>query len=245
MSANPVWMPLYVDDYAGATARLTCEQHGAYMQIIMDYWRNGPPPDDDDVLMQIVKLDRARWRKHRSILAKLFRIEDGEWRHKRIDRELAKSADISSKRQAAGRDGANKRWNGKSDSKDMANAMADPLANASQNDRQPQPQPQPQLEEEDSDPKVTLLPPAAFAFSGRVIRLTRRDFDQWQRTYHAIPDLNAELTALDDWLRENDDPKAGKRWFQIVSGALAKKHQRFLAEAKAASDGGLEFTGPC
>src|SRR5699024_9631718 len=42
-----IWMPLYVRDYLGATSRLTTEQHGAYMLLIMDDWLNGPPPDDE------------------------------------------------------------------------------------------------------------------------------------------------------------------------------------------------------
>ena len=74
MADTDTWMPLYVDDYLGDTQRFNTEQHGAYILLIMDYWRNGPPPDDDGVLAQITRLDRTRWRKHRSILSTKFQI---------------------------------------------------------------------------------------------------------------------------------------------------------------------------
>jgi uncharacterized protein YdaU (DUF1376 family) len=107
---SSAWMPLYIGDYLGDTQRLTTEQHGAYLLLILDYWRNGPAPDDDAVLQQITKLERAAWKKHRPALARLFQIADGEWRHKRIDKELASAADNAERRSSKAKAAAQARW---------------------------------------------------------------------------------------------------------------------------------------
>jgi uncharacterized protein YdaU (DUF1376 family) len=75
-------------------------------------------------------------------------------------------------------------------------------------------------------------------FEGKVIRLTPADHASWRQAYGAIPDLDAELTRIDDALEE--DRRAGKSvtgWFAATSAKLAAKHQKFLAEQKAAANG--------
>lgn len=99
------WMPIVIGDYLKDTARLTTEQHGAYLLLIMDYWVNGAPADEDDELAAITHLDLRAWRKHRDKLARFFRIEDGRWLHKRVEEELARWAEKKAKyveRAAAG-----------------------------------------------------------------------------------------------------------------------------------------------
>ena len=75
--------------------------------------------------------------------------------------------------------------------------------------------------------------PTSFAFVGRVIRLNVSDFDRWRKSYHAIPDLMAELTKADDHYAENP-PKDGK-WFFPVSRWLEKAH-RDASKATAGYD---------
>jgi uncharacterized protein YdaU (DUF1376 family) len=111
MSVKPdTWMPLFVGDYLKATGRLTCEQHGAYLQLILDYWVNGAPPDDDAVLARIVGLDARTWRRHRPIIERYFIIAGGQWRHKRVDQELAGASERSGKAAAKARAAAEARW---------------------------------------------------------------------------------------------------------------------------------------
>ena len=83
-----IWMPLYIGDYLADTTRLTTEQHGAYLLLIMDYWRSGKLPDNDAVLMQITRLQPNAWSNARAMLEQFFSIENGFWIHSRIDKEL-------------------------------------------------------------------------------------------------------------------------------------------------------------
>lgn len=109
MSKTDIWMPLYVADYLADTTRLTTEQHGAYLLLIMDYWRNGPLPDDDAALSNITRLPTATWKKHRPAIARMFSIEGGEWRHKRVDDEYAKAIAFREKQKANGAKGGRPR----------------------------------------------------------------------------------------------------------------------------------------
>jgi uncharacterized protein YdaU (DUF1376 family) len=129
---SDTWMPLYVGDYLSATTRLTTEQHGAYFLLLLDYWKNGPPPNDDAVLAQIARMSPAAWRKARPALIGFFESRDGLLNHKRVDRERVRAAEITEERSKAGKVGAAKRW--QSNGKRIANAIALPMANGQQND---------------------------------------------------------------------------------------------------------------
>lgn len=111
MSRPDTWMPLYIGDYLQDTTRLSTEQHGAYLLLIMDYWTNGPLPDDDAALAQVTRLQPAAWKKLRPAIARLFQIADGEWRHKRIDEELDKASQFIAKQKANGSKGGRPKKN--------------------------------------------------------------------------------------------------------------------------------------
>ena len=69
-----IWMPLYIGDYLADTSRLTTEQHGAYLLLLMDYWRSGKLPDKDQVLAQICKLTPDAWSNAKAMLSQFFSI---------------------------------------------------------------------------------------------------------------------------------------------------------------------------
>jgi uncharacterized protein YdaU (DUF1376 family) len=96
------WMPLYVGDYLGDTGHLTTPQHGAYLLLMMHYWRKGELPDDNSQLAKITKLPLKTWSDYRPVLQAFF--HDG-WKHKRIDTELMRMTRISEKRSSAGQKG--------------------------------------------------------------------------------------------------------------------------------------------
>lgn len=104
------WFPFYVGDYVRDTARLTTEAHGAYLLLMLDYWVNGAPPDDDDVLATITKLPVAVWKKRRPTLIKFFKVKDGVWTHNRIEKEKEKAESVSSANSDKAREAAEARW---------------------------------------------------------------------------------------------------------------------------------------
>ena len=110
MSDAKIWMPLYIGDYLADTSRLTTEQHGAYILIIMDYWRNGPPPDDDIALSSITRMQLQAWKRIREAMLRMFRIDGGYWVHKRIEEERASAMGNAVKYTNRAKKAAAKRW---------------------------------------------------------------------------------------------------------------------------------------
>lgn len=90
-------MPLYVADYKADTAHLGALEHGVYLLLIMHYWQTGSLPDDDTQLARIASVSAAEWRRAKPVVEKFFAPG---WKHGRIDKELAKAQEISSKRSA-------------------------------------------------------------------------------------------------------------------------------------------------
>jgi uncharacterized protein YdaU (DUF1376 family) len=94
MSSGNGWMPLYIGDYLADTMELDAAQHGAYLLLLMFYWRNGPLPVEDAKLAQIARTDPRVWKKTVGPVVKaFFREAHGRLHQKRADLELAKAAE--------------------------------------------------------------------------------------------------------------------------------------------------------
>lgn len=97
------WMPFYVADYLADTGHLTTTQHGAYLLLIMHYWRTGGLPPEDVKLAKITRLPLKTWSEViRPNVEPLF--QEG-WKHKRIEHELKRQEGIQAKRALAGQKG--------------------------------------------------------------------------------------------------------------------------------------------
>ena len=79
-----------------------------------------------------------------------------------------------------------------------------------------------------------------YAFEGKTIRLNQTDFDTWAKFFHAIPDLRAELVAIDGWWQRQKTPKP-KDWFSATSGMLNRKHQDALRAGAPPQSGSTDF----
>jgi uncharacterized protein YdaU (DUF1376 family) len=102
MTSSPAWMPLYVADYLADTGHLSAAEHGAYMLLIMHYWRQRELPSDDRALARIARMSEQEWDGSRGVLAELF---DPNWKHGRVESELAKADRKSEARATAGSNG--------------------------------------------------------------------------------------------------------------------------------------------
>jgi uncharacterized protein YdaU (DUF1376 family) len=94
-----LWMPIYIGDYLADTGHLTTTQHGAYLLLLMHYWRKRELPTEDKQLAAIAKLPLRIWLDSKETIQDFF--YDG-WKHKRIEAELQTRREVAEKRAAAG-----------------------------------------------------------------------------------------------------------------------------------------------
>lgn len=118
------FLPLFIADYLADTTHLTRDQDGAYLLLLMAYWRRGGPlPADDNRLMRIAKATAPEWKKLKPVLLEFFDERDGCWHNKRSTIELSKAQRMAEAKAEAGKKGAERRW------QTDGTAMAEPLAN--------------------------------------------------------------------------------------------------------------------
>lgn len=105
-----IWMPLFIGDYLSDTMHLTTEQHGAYLLIIMAYWKNGGELPGATI-QAITRLQGDAWSNAQAVLGLMFSIqENGNWRHDRIERELEDAGNKKQGATAKAKAGAAARW---------------------------------------------------------------------------------------------------------------------------------------
>ena len=139
-----IWMPLSIGDYLADTSHLDTTEHGAYLLMLMHYWRKGPLPNDPTQLANIAKLPKDAWSIHEAVLMQFFTLsQDGMLHQKRSDQEKEKWMKTRATAQLKAAKAARSRWNGAS-SIAQAKPMQCPLPSPSP---LPSPTPKPSLPE--------------------------------------------------------------------------------------------------
>lgn len=112
MKKADVWMPLYIGDYLSDTMHLTTEQHGAYLLLIMAYWKNGGALSGKPSQMAaICRMTTDAWSNAKDVLAEFFQIsEDGRWISNRVEREMVNAGEKKQKAVTRASNAANARW---------------------------------------------------------------------------------------------------------------------------------------
>ena len=124
------FMPFYWGDYWRDTAHLSDAEHVSYLRLISHYWQHGSLPTDDARLARIAGRDTVEWLQMRPVISAFFQID---WRHKRIDRDLARQTEIRESNTERAKRAAQARWNASSISQAHVKQS---LTNANQNQNQ-------------------------------------------------------------------------------------------------------------
>lgn len=134
MSSKPdSFMPLWIGDYLADTMHLTRDQHGAYLLLLMAYWRHARAlPNDNAYLAAVTKSTEDEWRTMAPVLAKFFTVDATAWTHGRVEEELKKAKKAYDDKVGKAKAGAAKRWSGHKPKDNSSNAQALPKQSQSQ-----------------------------------------------------------------------------------------------------------------
>jgi uncharacterized protein YdaU (DUF1376 family) len=92
-------MPLYVGDYLADTTHLTVTEHGAYLLLIMSFWRNETLPNDDKILARHARCTTAQWSRMKPTIMAFLEVRNDRVFHGRILHDLT-AARVAVERQA-------------------------------------------------------------------------------------------------------------------------------------------------
>jgi uncharacterized protein YdaU (DUF1376 family) len=217
-----IWMPVYIGDYLADTMHLSTEQHGAYLLLLFHLWRRGILQDDDAVLAQITGLPIKAWSLCRAVLAEFFEIHDGQWHHRRVERERIK---VSAKQQFnanRAKLGASSRW-GKEprpgeDAESMCASNASSILKSMLDDAKSQSQPQ----------LIKTFPSSNSTGEKRSVDERHVPFrmmlaEYWQEKNHASPEMpwqGRDAKALSDFLAAS--PHLNETQFRTMLANRAK-----------------------
>lgn len=251
------FMPLYIADYLADTSHLSTLQHGAYLLLLLNYWRRGSKlPGNDAYLAQVARLPVREWQKHRDTIAQLFTVKDGWWIQKRVEEELARARSNFKSKSEAGAKGAAKRWRKNGDADGAG--IAAPSPSQCQTDAT-SPSHSPIGENTEADASVALTRPPApkgtrlandwqpseadFAYARELgytdaeIAAECSEF----REYFISPDAKRPVkkdwpSALKRWLRENTSRRFAKRARAVQSGGNRRGPGSVLAALSTVLD---------
>jgi uncharacterized protein YdaU (DUF1376 family) len=216
------------NEWIAETQGMTLEEEGLYCRIINRFCSRGGDFPSDPFL--IAKLCNVRVQVVQRLLPKLaskFEETDGKLRSNWCETELKLAQNRLETAVKNGMNGGRPRTYGIHPVSETEKLLPLPLPDKipeSTMERSESPIPEPEV------PKLAIsAAKKSYAFEGDVIRLQQGHFDLWQKSFWSIPDLAAELAAIDakavSWPEHER-----RRWFGKVSGWLRSKHANLVAD---------------
>ena len=209
-------------DYAAATKHLSLLEHGVYRQLLdLYYGTEAPIPSDLDKVCRLIgAYGTAQRRGVEQVLNEFFEKNLSGWYNKRADAEIAKYKAKAEKAKKS----ASSRW-------DPMRTHSEGIATEVPTQSEGNANHKPITNNQEKKSRVVGAD-APYAFDGKVIRLTHADFAKWNKTYHAIPDLRAELEVADAYYAD----KPPKKWYYSVSNWLKREHAKLVKAEQEARD---------
>lgn len=100
------WMPLRIEAYRNKTQGLTTIEHGAYLLLLIEYWKTQKPiPNRDRHISSITRLSLSEWVEIKEVILEFFEEKNGLLHNRRMDEELVKAESIVSRNRANGSKG--------------------------------------------------------------------------------------------------------------------------------------------
>ena len=117
-----IWMPLYIGDLQAKFARMTAEQIGAALLLMMDFWKNGAIPHDLATVCSITKLSqhtKAKTLLNTLIALELFEVESEQIHSNFLTSLKSQALQNQQMKSDKAKNAAQARWN-----KSASNAQA-------------------------------------------------------------------------------------------------------------------------
>jgi uncharacterized protein YdaU (DUF1376 family) len=226
------WYAHYPKDFIEGVADMTIEEIGAYAMVLnLIYLYDRPIRDSDRFISGMINCHILKWRAIRRRLiakGKLIEIEGGYLDNRRAVAERSTRDSLGVKRRSAGHQGGVASGESRRN-KALAEADASSKRTTLHNNT---------IHNKEEE-KNGAHAPAAYAWSGKVIRLNTSDYARWKQSFRQL-DLDAELLAYDQYLVEQ---RVKGNWFARTSKYLANRNMEAKAKGKSRSPPDVEYFG--
>tara|TARA_R110000823_G_scaffold48744_1_gene123550 strand:- start:439 stop:1170 length:732 start_codon:yes stop_codon:yes gene_type:complete len=231
MSKAP-FLPLATDAFIADTTGLNASETGAYMMLLICQWRNNglPLENSPKKLQRMTRCTKVQFNRVWPEISHFFEITKTTITQKRVEKDFLEVLKKIAVKSVSGKCGGRPKSLETNDT-DKANGYDSLKLNESETKATIN-------HNHNQDNTNVLLREGSdkYKFQGKIIRLTIEDYNRWKKTYSAIPDLDAALQSADDWIRGETAEKQ-KRWFNMISGMLSNKHNKYLKEVSEDDQG--------